>query len=244
MSNTTNYNLVKPSEGSSGWANDVNDNFDTIDANMKANNDSIQDIGSDLNEHKAGGSPHTTADILSQLSEQMNLGGDLEHLLLAIVGTDNPAYMKNLNELYDHVRGAAAYHNSFHISHKSTTVYDVLNSLLDTNTYQYTIKHTADGNALDITEGALKVYAGITLYSLEESIDTGISIQINKDETDFYSPCNDGSVKIHKQIETYNSSTKEHLDKIAISGLTSDTTYKIVVQFHKVDASDPEQMNQ
>ncbi len=242
MSNTTNYNLVKPSEGSSGWANDVNDNFDTIDANMKANNDSIQDIGSDLNEHKAGGS-HTTADILSQLSEQMNLGGDLEHLLLAIVGTDDIAQIRSLNDMYDHARGVDYKHYSCQIRHGSSHVQQVLTDVLETMTIQYSLRHTADGNALDITESTLKAYAGFST-GLEEAIDTGISIQINKDETDFYSPCNDGSVKIHKQIETYNSSTKEHLDKIAISGLTSGTTYKIVIQFHKVDASDPEQMNQ
>ena len=41
MSQTTNYNLVKPDEHADGWHNDVNGNFDTIDTTMKANEDAI-----------------------------------------------------------------------------------------------------------------------------------------------------------------------------------------------------------
>ncbi|MBI9030399.1 hypothetical protein JEZ13_00120, partial [bacterium] len=48
------------------------------------------------------------------------------------------------------------------------------------------------------------------------------------------------NVKIYKQIEDYAGTTKEHLDKINISGLTVGSTYKIIVWFKRVDASGPE----
>lgn len=41
MGQTTNYALEKPAVGSSGWGGGVNANFDTIDAQMKANADAV-----------------------------------------------------------------------------------------------------------------------------------------------------------------------------------------------------------
>lgn len=38
---TTNYSLTKPESGDTGWADDVNTNFDTIDSQMKTNADAI-----------------------------------------------------------------------------------------------------------------------------------------------------------------------------------------------------------
>lgn len=41
MANTTNYGLTKPTVGTTGWGENVNTNFDTIDTQMKANADAI-----------------------------------------------------------------------------------------------------------------------------------------------------------------------------------------------------------
>ncbi|MDD3501778.1 MAG: hypothetical protein RBS16_01875 [Candidatus Cloacimonadales bacterium] len=58
MSNTTNYNLTKPNEGSSGWANDLNSNFDTIDNVIKANETAVQS-------HLISNSAHNASSIKS-----------------------------------------------------------------------------------------------------------------------------------------------------------------------------------
>lgn len=44
---TTNYDLYKPSQGETGWANAINNNFDTIDSQMKENEDATGDADSD-----------------------------------------------------------------------------------------------------------------------------------------------------------------------------------------------------
>ncbi|MFA5628133.1 MAG: hypothetical protein WC965_11775 [Thiohalomonadaceae bacterium] len=58
MSNTTNnYNLVKPEEGSSGWANGMNGNLDNIDTLLKNVSDLI------ANHQSGSGSKHAAAQI-------------------------------------------------------------------------------------------------------------------------------------------------------------------------------------
>ncbi|MBI9113223.1 hypothetical protein, partial [Maridesulfovibrio ferrireducens] len=72
MTETTNYGLKKPAEGSSGWANDVNNNFDVIDNKMKAN----EGIGETLSGHLNGtGERHNAEAINSQLADILGLGG-------------------------------------------------------------------------------------------------------------------------------------------------------------------------
>jgi hypothetical protein len=54
MSNTPNYNLYKPSAGDSGWADEMNQNLNTIDAQMKSNADAvINHNGNGSNKHLA-----------------------------------------------------------------------------------------------------------------------------------------------------------------------------------------------
>ncbi|MCD4829803.1 MAG: hypothetical protein K8R90_10285 [Candidatus Cloacimonetes bacterium] len=54
MPGTTNYNLYKPVAGESGWADEININFDVIDAQMMSNQNSITGhTGTGSNKHEA-----------------------------------------------------------------------------------------------------------------------------------------------------------------------------------------------
>ncbi len=244
MTETTNYRLKKPAEGSSGWANDVNNNFDVIDNKMKAN----EGIGDTVSEHLSG-SPgrHTSDQIASQIAEAL-VNGSLENLLLAIVGTSNPSeFTKNLNHLKDHLDGNSTKHESSSISIDLRTfgftsyasVYTALYKIFNKMPYMYNFRYVAEASSVDISESVLKTYTGF-LEGLEGSVSTDLSIQILKDEGDFYTQENTITTKIYKQIENYAGITKEHLDKINIGGLTVGDTYKIIVWFKRTDASGPE----
>jgi hypothetical protein len=247
MSDTTNYGLKKPAEGSSGWANDVNGNFDAIDSKMKAN----EGIGEMLSEHLTPGSTKHTADqIASQVGDALGTQDGLDGLLRAIIGTLDPAeFTRSLNDLRLHLTNNSYRHNAYSISVQQISGYitngslsyvmGVLNYLLSKSPVMYSFRYIADSTSVDILESTLKDYADF-YANLTGSVSTDLSIQILKDEGEFYTQENTITTKVYKQIENYAGITKEHLDKINIGGLTVGSTYKIIVWFKRTDASGPE----
>ncbi len=242
MTETTNYGLKKPAEGSSGWANDVNGNFDAIDSKMKAN----EGIGDALSEHLSGTpSKHTAEQIDSQTADAL-VNDSLESLLLAIVGTTNPGeFTRNLKDLSDHLFTGGHSANSILCSYGQwglsygSNVYQLLDLIFGRMPYMYDLRYVADNTSVDINESVLKNFAYLR-SDLRGSVSTGLAIQILKDEGDFYVQENTITTKIYKKIEDYAGITKEHLDKINIGGLTVGSTYKIIVWFKRIDASGPE----
>lgn len=249
MTETTNYGLKKPAEGSSGWANDVNNNFDVIDNKMKAN----EGIGDALSEHLDGTpNKHTAEQIASQTVDALGVQDGLDGLLRAIVGTTDPSeFTRSLKDLKDHLTNNYYRHNASSITFSSYdsrgyiqngsfgAVSRILLYLLEKKPIMASFRYEADNTSVDITESMLKDYADF-YADLTGSVSTDLSIQILKDEGDFYTQENTISTRIYKQIENYAGVTKEHLDKINIGGLTVGSTYKIIVWFKRVDASGPE----
>jgi len=242
MTETSNYGLKKPAEGSSGWANDVNGNFDAIDSKMKAN----EGIGDALSEHlNPGYGRHNLDDIASQFLDQLGVyQGGLDQLLQEIVGTtDSSEFTKSLNDLRLHV-GTQGGHWANRIAcgfslWGASNVDTALSKIFNKHPYMYSFRHVADNASVDVTEAVLKTYASLH-SSLSASVSTELAVEVLKDEGDFYTQENSISCKIYKQIEDYAGITKEHLDRINISGLTVGSTYKIIVWFKRVDASGPE----
>ncbi len=249
MTETTNYGLKKPAEGSSGWANDVNNNFDAIDSKMKAN----EGIGDALSEHLSGTpNKHTAEQISSQTVDALGVQEGLDGLLRAIVGTTNPSeFTRSLNDLRLHLTNNYYRHSAGTITFSSYNsmgyiqngmfgdVSRILLYLLEKKPVMASFRYEADNASVDITESMLKDY-GSFYADLTGSVSTDLSIQILKDDGDFYTQENSISCKIYKQLEPYAGITKEHLDKINISGLTVSSIYKIIVWFKRVDASGPE----
>lgn len=246
MTETTNYGLKKPAEGSSGWAEDVNGNFDVIDNKMKAN----EGIGETLSEHLTPGyGRHNLDEIASQFLDQLGVyQGGLDQLLQEIVGTtDSSEFTKSLKDLKDHLPSSGTNHNAQNISCAYTqwglsygnNVYLLFGLIFGRMPYMYDLRYVADNTSVDINESVLKNFANLR-SDLSGSVSTGLSIQILKDEGDFYVQENTITTKIYKKFEEYDGITKEHLDKINISGLTVGSTYKIIVWFKRVDASGPE----
>ncbi len=240
MTETTNYGLKKPAEGSSGWADNVNGNFDAIDSKMKAN----EGIGDALSEHLSGTpSKHTAEQIDSQTADALGVQDGLDGLLRDIVGTTNPnEFTRNLNHLRLHLLNGGHWANSITCAFAQWGASDVntaLDKIFNKHPYMYSFRHIADSASVDILESVLKAYASLD-SSLSGSVSTELAIQILKDEGDFYVQENTISTKIYKQLEPYVAVTKEHLDKINISGLTVGSTYKIIVWFKRIDASGPE----
>lgn len=249
MSETTNYRLIKPAEGSSGWADDVNNNFDVIDSKMKAN----EGIGEILSDHLTPGSTkHTAEQIVSQVGDALGTQDGLDGLLRAIVGTLDPTeFTRSLNDLrlhltnnyYRHSGGTTTFSSSDSTGYIQnglfSTVSKVLCYLLEKKPIMASFRYDADNASVDITESMLKDYGDFT-SDRKGSVSTDLSIQILKDEGDFYTQENTITTKVYKQIENYAGITKEHLDKINIGGLTVGSTYKIIVWFKRVDASGPE----
>ncbi len=244
MTETTNYGLKKPAEGSSGWADDVNNNFDVIDNKMKAN----EGIGETLSEHLSGTPGKHTAEQIDSQTADVLVNGSLENLLLAIVGTTNPSeFTRNLKDLKDHIPSSGTNHNAQNIScayaqwglRYGNNVYLLLGLIFGRMPYMYDLRYVADNTSVDIQESILKSYAELD-SSLRGSVSTGLAIEILKDEGDFYVQENTITTKIYKKFEEYAGITKEHLDKINIGGLTVGSTYKIIVWFKRIDASGPE----
>ncbi len=239
MTETTNYGLKKPAEGSSGWSDDVNNNFDVIDNKMKAN----EGIGETLSEHLSGTpGKHTAEQIDSQTADAL-VNGSLENLLLAIVGTTNPSeFTKSLNDLRIHLLNGGHWANKISCGFAYRGASDVntaLDKIFDKHPYMYSFRHIADSSSVDILESVLQSYASLQ-PDLHGAVSTELAIQILKDEGDFYVQENTITTKIYKKIEDYAGITKEHLDKINIGGLTVGSTYKIIIWFKRVDASGPE----
>jgi len=72
MANTTNYNLTKPDSGASGWAGDVNANFDAIDGQMKSNADAV------AGHTGAGTGKHTASQVSTSGSSDVQTQLDLK----------------------------------------------------------------------------------------------------------------------------------------------------------------------
>ena len=110
MTETTNYGLKKPAEGSSGWAEDVNGNFDEIDSKMKDN----EGIGETLSNHLSPGSTkHTAEQIASQVGDALGTQDGLDGLLRAIIGTLEPSeFTTSLNTLRNHLASNSNFKHS------------------------------------------------------------------------------------------------------------------------------------
>ena len=77
---TTNYSLSKPAEGDTDWAGEVNTNFDTIDGQMKSNEDDIDtnDTATALNTTHRGSDGSDHSDVVTNSAKTTNAthGGD------------------------------------------------------------------------------------------------------------------------------------------------------------------------
>eukprot|EP00831_Metopus_contortus_P015221 TRINITY_DN1631_c0_g1_i2.p2 TRINITY_DN1631_c0_g1~~TRINITY_DN1631_c0_g1_i2.p2 ORF type:complete len:368 (-),score=31.68 TRINITY_DN1631_c0_g1_i2:5-1108(-) len=104
MAKTTNYNLEKPVNQSSGWGDDVNGNFDTIDTLIKQLAEAL--IGKAPSEHG-----HSTTAIISALANSLS-SGDFEGLLLKILGSSTDSAPKSLADLKNHIAGTADKHGA------------------------------------------------------------------------------------------------------------------------------------
>lgn len=109
MAKTGNFNLEKPANGSNGWGDAVNENFDIIDSKLKENADGLA-------EKAPSDHGHNTTAIISALANALT-SGDFEALLLKILGSDTDTAPKSLADLKAHIAGTADKHSSDKISY-------------------------------------------------------------------------------------------------------------------------------